>query len=257
MLTQAEIAVYRRNLENLYTLAEVDSRAIMRSLSNEPVPIVAGQLRELLPAVSDSYGAAATIVAGEFFLDQQEKAGVTALADYVAPRYDANEIVQSGIGYSVAQYTKGSSFEAVAGILAGTIQRAVAGYARQTVNQNSERASVRYRRVARAGACAFCAYFAVNDLTTKETDKFHDNCHCVTVPEFDEIERPDYYDVMQDEIDQGVAAVRREREIVEAKWRKNNPGGKRRQFFATEEGSRVSLTTENFLREARRISGRK
>lgn len=256
MLTQAEIAAYRRNLENLYTLAEIDSRSLMRAVADQPVPVAAGQLREVMPAISESYGTAATIVAGNFFLEQQSKAGLATINDYVAPNYDATEIVQGGIGYGIAQQTKGSSFEAVAAILAGTIQRAIAGYARETVNQNSDLAGVRYRRIARANACAYCAYFAVNDITTKGSDKFHNDCHCVTVPEFEEIERPDYYDRLEDDVNSGMSQVRRDRELLEAEWRKTHPGEKRRVFFASAEGSKVTLTAENYLREIRKLSGR-
>lgn len=256
MLTQAEIAVYRRNLENLYTVAEVDSRALLTAVSGLPVPVAAGQLRDVLPVVAEQYGSAATIVAGEFFLEQQAKTGAQSIR-YADPLYDANEIVQNGIGYGTAQLTKGSSFEAVAAVLAGTIQRAVAGYARETVYQNADSAGVRYRRIARANACAFCAYFSVEEIETKSSRKFHNDCHCVVVPEFEDIERPDYFDDMSDQVGAGVAQVRRDREVAEAAWRRANPGGKRRQFFATEEGARVTLTTDNYLREIRRLTGRR
>lgn len=256
-MTQAEIAIYRRNLENLYTLSEVDTRRVLQGVSQSPVPVAAGQLRELLPAIAETYGTAATIIAGEFFVQAQINAGVVSPVDYVAPNYDANLIVQSGVGYGVAQYTKGSSFEAVAGILAGTIQRAVAGYARETIYQNSEGIKTKYKRIARADACAFCAYAATWELTTSEDRKFHNDCHCVVVPEFEEIERPDYYDRFEEEIDAGIAQVRRDREIVEAAYRERFPGAKRRQFFASAEGSKVTLTTENYLREIRRVSGRR
>lgn len=256
MLTQAEIAVYRRNLENLYTLAEADSRSLLRAVSGEPLPVAAGQLREVMPAIADSYGVAATVIAGEFFLEQQARSGGVPLLDYRQPDFDANAIVQSGIGYGVAQFTNGSSFLNVASILSGTVQKAVAGYARETIFQNSESADVRYKRVARAGACSFCSYMAIEEITFKDARKFHNDCHCVVVPEFQPVEEPEYYEQLRRDVQVGKEQLELDRELVESRWRAENPGRKSRDFLRSKEGSGLTLTTRNYLREIRKVSGR-
>lgn len=256
MLTQAEIAVYRRTLEDIYTLAERDTRSVVLALRDQPVPVAAGELREVLPVVAESYGAVATLVAGEFFVEQQRVAGLPQITDFRQPDYDFNTVVQTGVGYSIARLTQGTPFESAAGLLYGAVQKAVAGFARETIKQNSSSVDVEYRRVARPNACAFCAYAAVQEILTESEQRFHNDCHCTFVPVFGEFQEPDYYEEFRRQDREAYESLSERRNQFEANFRREFPTARGSDLTKAASKEGLALTAKNRLAEIRKITDR-
>lgn len=258
MLSQAEITPFRLALNANTTLAVNETNKVLAELDGATPYVFAGVTRETLPIIVDTFSPTSEVIGQGMFRAAQENAGLKPSANLLDSGLDGTKQIQDAISYSTSQVAKGSTFEAVAAVLAGAMQKVIADYYRETIRVNSNAKNVKYRRVAAANACAFCMYAATEfDSTFKDQfDGYHNDCHCMNVPMFDDIEMPDYYADFEEQVATGVGQVRRDREIVEAAYRETHTDFKWKQFFATPDGSKVSFTLENYLREIRKASGR-
>jgi hypothetical protein len=69
--------------------------------------------------------------------------------------------------------------------LTGATDRVVYDASRAVVEHNAVKEKVRYARVARAGACAWCRLMAIRGAvftSASRAIKGHDSCHCIALP---------------------------------------------------------------------------
>lgn len=252
MLTLAEIEQYKTDLYNVGTLVQADAVGALQLLNNQPVPVMAGQLREVLPSIVDVYAEVASVIAADFFLLAREQVEVTPFTVEPSPTYDVDELTNKAIGFIAGVQTNGAEFPVTSVYLAGAVQKIVAGKARSTIEHNSVRAGVRYKRIAGPNACAFCLFAAaVADVATKEQDKFHDHCNCQSYPEFESVPDPDYYDDVRDQYGTARNKLIADQEAAKAEYIAGGKDYKKRAFFAAY--PETAINTNNLVREIRSL----
>jgi hypothetical protein len=139
-------------------------------------------LRDVLPALIDTYGLAASVAAAEWYDSLREKADVKG-------RFTANpvQIDDTGahalIGWASSTATDDAAFKS---LVEGGMQRRIANHSRSTVTQASvaDPASVGWKRIG-AGSCEFCQMLIAREQTyTEATADFasHDHCNCQAYP---------------------------------------------------------------------------
>lgn len=145
-------------------------------------------LQEILPALVDTYGAAAAALAADWYDELRDELGIrgrfTAIpAEITDPGVDA----LAGWGVSPL-FQKDPDWASARTLVAGGLQRRVANAARDTVIGSSlaDPGAVGWQRVG-AGACAFCQMLiSRRPVYSEATASFasHDHCHCTAVPAF-------------------------------------------------------------------------
>ena len=252
MLTQTEIEQYKTDLYNVGTLVQADAVGALALLQGQPVPVMAGQLREVLPSIVDVYAEVASVIAADFFLLAREQVETTPFLVEPSPNYNVEDLTQNAIGFIAGVQTNGAEFPVTSVYLAGAVQKIVAGKARSTIEYNASRAGVRYKRIAGPNACAFCLFAAaVADVATKEQDKFHDHCNCQSVPEFEPIDEPDYYADVRDQYGQARNKLVADQEAAKAEFMAGGRDYKKRAFFAAY--PETAINTNNLVREIRSL----
>lgn len=257
---------HRDNLSNLNVLATQEVVAVLDGLEGRPIPEMAFYLRDALPAIGDQYSAVAEELALEYYAAARLEANVGSTYEPTRASIDIDTPLQSAVGYSVANLTKGSTWDAVMSTLTGTMQRVVNGAARETISYNivTDPDGTVYERVPSANACAFCLTMAaVAEYSTNDYfSKFHDNCHCVSRPVFTGQERTELpiYDSVREAHGDAYYAIRNERDAVYPVWRQEweKAGGRMgknltRDFLKAYPD--LAFTTENYLRHMRSATG--
>ena len=160
--------------------AAADLALLWRQVSNAAEAEVA--LRDILPALIQTYGSAAAVLAANWYDEAREKAGVGG--SFTAIPADFDDVgAQSLVGWAKSQATDLTAFEA---LILGGMQRRIANYSRGTVTRSSvaDPASTGWKRIG-SGECAFCAMLIGRDeLYSQATAEFasHDNCNCSAYP---------------------------------------------------------------------------
>lgn len=141
-------------------------------------------LRDILPALIDTYGAAAATVAANWYDELRAKVG--AKGRFTAIPADIRDTgAQPLVGWAVNEATDMQSLQAL--ILGGT-QRRIANFARQTVMGSSvaDPHAAGWERVG-SGGCDFCAMLIGRGAVYSEASAdfaSHDHCNCTAVPVF-------------------------------------------------------------------------
>ncbi|MCS4278026.1 hypothetical protein M2390_003246 [Mycetocola sp. BIGb0189] len=145
-----------------------------------------------LPAVLQPYITASGELSAVWYEDLRREA--------VGPGFYAKPVdalpagLVSGIARHVVSPLFGQGTATVASLLAGSVQKAVAGAGRSTIDSNvrRDRAKVTYARTPRAGCCAWCAMLASrgavygsSESAGGEALKYHGLCRCTATPIFD------------------------------------------------------------------------
>jgi hypothetical protein len=170
----------RRDVATLSTLAARDLSALWLRVATAAQAETA--LRDILPGLIDTYGAASATAAADWYDDLRNKAN--------PPRHFTAipaEITDAGaqplVGWALAESKDLSGFQAL--ILGGT-QRRIANFARLTVTRSSvEDPGARgWRRVGR-GDCRFCSMLIGRGAVYTEASvdfAAHDHCNCGAEP---------------------------------------------------------------------------
>jgi hypothetical protein len=180
---------HRANLDNLTTLAIADTVTAVNLLQDRPVPELAFQLRETLPAIAQTYSDVAQTLAVDYY-DASRVEARNLTSRYEAERidYDTNTPVQNNIGYSIARITEGTDFATVTGILAGGMMTTVLGAERENIGFNvvTDPDGTKYARVPSGDACAFCLTMAAVAVESRSDyfDGYHNFCRCTIEPIF-------------------------------------------------------------------------
>lgn len=251
MLTLADIDAYRNDLYNVGTVAQADAVGALSLLNGQPVPVMAGQLREVLPPIMEVYAEIAATIAADFFIYAKDQVDTSAFA-VTQPEYDVDGLTNNAVGFIAGVQTNGADFPVTSTYLAGAVQKIVAGSARKLIEHNSVRANVRYKRIAGPNACAFCLFAAaVADVSSKEQDKYHDHCNCQSVPEFEPIRPPSYYDEVNDQYGVARNKLVADQARAKAEWLASGKEYNKRAFFAAY--PETAINTNNLVREIRSL----
>lgn len=163
-----------RDLSDLWRLAD-DAGRTQEALS------------DLLPAVTRTYGLAASTVAADWYDDLRDQQNVNGRFFAIVSELDdlgTDELA----GWAVKPLYGEADVEAARSKLEGGLQRRIANAARLTVMQSSieDPQAVGWQRSA-SGGCSFCQMLASRGAVySKATVDFasHDHCNCTAVPAF-------------------------------------------------------------------------
>lgn len=206
MATPAEL---RRALADLNVLASRDLGRIWRALQEGDN--VAEALHDVLPALIDRYGEAATAVASDWYDDLRDSLGVGgrfAAIPAVAKDVGAHAL----IGWALDTATDDGSLVA---LLEGGMQRRVINFGRFTVMESSiaDPRADGWQRLGQGANCTFCDMLISRGSVYSEASAdfgAHDHCNCVAVPAFRGKPREvkPYTPSLRDSTDADRAAVR-------------------------------------------------
>ncbi|MCW4458179.1 hypothetical protein [Microbacterium sp. MPKO10] len=232
-------------------MAQNDIGSYAQSIADEDPAKVAGQLREATPAVVATYGDVAATSGALFYENNRPKPGYNARL--ATP--SIGEALTGELGWALVPLFKPDVFldpaSEMLGRVMGVTQKFVAQYDRDTLSLNSslDSLSLGVRRYARADACTFCAYLTSIDATVHADTDWHNHCHCVSVPWWEDNPLPT--NPKMDEWSD--AAQKAEKELMRLRAETPRNGMKRKQYFA--QHPELALNRKNILRIMRRELG--
>lgn len=170
----------RRDVASLSTLASRDLAALWRRVETAAQAETA--LRDVLPALIETYGAAAATVAADWYDDLREERAVRRRFTAI-PAEIPDVGAQSLVGWALSEANDLPAFQTL--ILGGT-QRRIANHARLTVTGSSvaDPSARGWQRVG-VGECDFCQMLLDRGAVyTEATADFqaHDHCNCGAEP---------------------------------------------------------------------------
>lgn len=180
MATPSEL---RQALADLNVLAARDLGGLFRSLREGDN--VAEALRDVLPALIDQYGLAASAVAADWYDDLRESMGVGGR--FAAIPADVNDTgAQALVGWALDEATDDGSLVA---LLEGGMQRRVVNFGRFTVTDSAyaDPGADGWMRLGQGANCPFCNVLISRGAVYSEssvTFASHDHCNCIAVPAF-------------------------------------------------------------------------
>lgn len=178
----------RSRVTGLTRLAEGDLHALWQQVTTAAQAQVA--LNDVLPALIETYGAAAATVAAEWYDEARAKAGVAGRFGAIPARLP-DPGVPGLIGWASREAT---SMDTLLALIAGGVQKRIANASRLTVTGSSlaDPRADGWQRTG-VGECDFCAMLIGRGAVYSEsTVDFgaHDNCHCGAAPAFKGEPRP-------------------------------------------------------------------
>ena len=213
MSVPVEAEEQRQAVAGLTMLASAELASVMESLAGEPADVVLDALMEALPALGDTYGDAASVLAADYFDEARVAAGARgrfeaspsrgperarweALArwgtDPLRPAIQVPAVDDDGdpINYE----RRSPDRKAALTLLDGGLTRSIADRHRLTIVENSiqDPQARGWVRIARPGACKFCVMLADRGgvyTAASATFKSHDHCGCVAAPSWDRTAR--------------------------------------------------------------------
>lgn len=195
---------YRRFVARIDALSAATKKALLSMwprLDRSSMDALAESLKRYMPSLVDRLGKVAALAAAEYY--DAARAGVGG--DYSATTAGGSKLyeVERDIGYATATaftadaLTDSAQMSAMVSFLAGTADRVVKSYSRETLQANGDADEwcLGYYSVPSAGcSCAFCMMKSLqgyrNYMGEKlehrvEGDAWHDHCSCQLVPRFD------------------------------------------------------------------------
>lgn len=185
----------RDGITGLVGYAKRDLYALWRQVRTAAEAEVA--LRDVLPSLIDTYGAAAGTLAADWYDDLRDKAG--AGGNFRAIPADIKDPgAQELVGWATSKATDMSTMQT---LVLGGMQRRISNFSRTTVSGSSiaDPKSVGWKRIG-VGACEFCRMLIERDVTyTEATADFasHDHCNCQAYPLIKGAEPIDVKDYVQ------------------------------------------------------------
>jgi len=170
----------RDGVKGLTRLASNDLNALWRQVRTAAEAETA--LRDILPALIDTYGLAAGTLAANWYDDLRDKVG--AKGRFTAIPADITETgAQALVGWAGS---KATDLEAMQALILGGTQRRIANFSRLTVSESSvaDPGAVGWARIG-SGECAFCAMLiGRGDVYSESSADFaaHDHCNCSAYP---------------------------------------------------------------------------
>lgn len=225
MATPTEL---RQALADLNTLAARDLGRIWRALQEGDN--AAEAFHDILPALIDQYGAAASALAAYWYYDLRESLGVGGR--FVAIPADPKDSgAHALIGWALDEATDDGSLIA---LLEGGLQWRVVNFGRFTVTGSSiaDPRADGWQRLGQGLNCPFCNLLISRGAVYSEasvTFASHDHCNCIAVPAFKGEPRPVRLDEQGKRLDKSTRRTRTEDDQREADnarlraWIKSHP----------------------------------
>lgn len=182
MPTTAEL---RSAVESLATIADADVAELWQQITS--APDMRAALMDILPALIDTYGAAAAAFAADWYDDLAEESELPARFTAI-PADLAVTGAEALAGWSTAPlFLPEPDWDAARTRLTGGIQLRVANAARTTITFSSiaDPRADGWQRVASGGGCGFCQMLAGRGAvySDKSVDfAAHDHCNCTAAP---------------------------------------------------------------------------
>lgn len=187
MLLQ-DVEQHRQLISGVTGLAEADITSYAATVINDSPAQAAGQLRVAGGAVIAQYGEIAAVSGALFYENARPKPG------YTAPLVvSTGEEIAGALGWAFLPLFRPDQFPTGPGDtvprLASVVQRFVASADRDTVRAaaRSDKTSTGVQSYASPGACAFCALMSAQSV---RGGHWHNNCHCVEVPSWQDAPAP-------------------------------------------------------------------
>lgn len=172
----------RDGVQGLYGYARADLNALWRQVSTAAEAETA--LHDILPALIDTYGAAAGTLAANWYDDVRDKIGATG--HFTATPVDIPDTgTHALIGWALTEATDYAAFQSL--VLGGT-QKRIANFSRDTISGSSvaDPQATGWQRVG-SGECEFCDILIGRGAVYSEASAdfgAHDHCKCSAVPAF-------------------------------------------------------------------------
>ena len=193
MTTRRDVDRLSAATSRLASSAQEDLAILFGGLDLARPEAARDELVEFLPRLTALYGEAAASAAAEWFEGLRADAVDTPYEAVLADPVDDTQVAQTA-RYAAGRLFAGAPDQALA-VLSGATQRYVTYMARATVARNAahDPARPRWARVPQGPrTCAFCTMLAARGFVYHSEDKaggdahrFHDDCHCQIVPEWD------------------------------------------------------------------------
>lgn len=189
MTTATEL---RNNVAALTTLANGDLAALWRQVDTAVQAREA--LQDVLPALVETYGAAAATIAADWYDDLRDKTG--AGRRFAAIPVEINDPGADVLArWGVAPlFSADPDWSAAKTLIEGGLQRRIANASRDTVRISSlaDPGADGWQRVG-GGGCDFCAMLIGRGAVYSEASAdfaSHDHCRCAAMPAFTGAPRP-------------------------------------------------------------------
>jgi hypothetical protein len=172
----------RKQIAHLTLLAKGDLDELFRRVSDARSPELRAALMDVLPSLVETYGAAASSVAADWY--DELRAEAAARGRFSAIPADLGDTRVGGlIGWAMEQAKSDDAFQQM---IAGGMQKRIANASRSTVARSSyaDPQSVGWKRIG-VGECGFCAMLIDRDqLYSEATADFasHEHCNCQAYP---------------------------------------------------------------------------
>ena len=182
----------RRGVAALATLANADLANLWAHV--DTATQARDGLRDVLPALLDTYGAAAGTLAANWYDDLRDKSGARGNFSAI-PAEIADMGADALAGWGVSPLFQAEpDFAAARTLVEGGLQRRIANVSRLTVAGSSiaDPAADGWQRTG-SGACGFCAMLIGRGAVYTEASAdfaSHDHCNCAAVPAFGGEPRP-------------------------------------------------------------------
>lgn len=178
----------RDGVNGLVVLARNDLAALWRQASTAAEAGTA--LRDVLPALIDTYGTAAAALAADWYDEHRAKLGVSGRFPAI-PADISDSGAHALIGWALKEATDDAALQ---GLVLGGTQRRIANFSRGTITGSSveDPKSTGWQRVG-SGECAFCEMLIGRGAVYSEASAdfaSHDHCNCSAVPVFGGQPRP-------------------------------------------------------------------
>lgn len=190
MPTTAEL---RSSVAALATLAARDLEEIWRQVNDAAQARDA--LKDVLPALVETYGAAAAALAADWYDDLRDELGVTGRFAAIPAEIGATG-GEALAGWAVTPLFSAEPDWAVAqSNVAGGLQRRIANASRYTVAGSAvaDPAADGWQRAGSGTSCQFCRMLISRGAVYSEAGadfSSHDRCNCHAVPAFGGLPRP-------------------------------------------------------------------
>lgn len=195
---------YRRFVKRIDAVSAATKRAMLKMwprLDHSSMDALAASLERYMPSLVDKLGKVAALAAAEYY--DAARSGV--VGDYAAVTAGGSKLAEvtrdigfiTGAEYVADAISDEAQMRQLASFLAGTADRVVKSYSRETLQANARADSkcLGYYSVPAPGcSCAFCMVKSLQGYRNYmgerlehrvEGDAWHDNCSCQLVPRFD------------------------------------------------------------------------
>ncbi len=195
---------YRKFVARIDAVSAAAKRSMVRMwprLDHSSIGALTESLMRYMPSLVDKLGKVAALAAAEYY--DAARAGVHG--DYAAVTAGGSKLAEvsrdigyiAGAGYTADALADTAQMARLAAFLAGTADRVVKSYSRETLQANAEadgRCLGYYSVPAPGCSCAFCMVKSLQGYRNYmgerlehrvEQDAWHDNCSCQLVPRFE------------------------------------------------------------------------